>query len=431
MNSHHLATFKVDITPPIGSPLCGGLVAPAKTIRSPLYALGVVILDASGPIVLCALDWCELRGEDHLQWRTQLAAAAGTSADRVAVQCVHQHDAPLVDSVGDRLVRERAGLTPMCDVPWAKATLDRVAEAVKKAMDQTQPLTHIAFGSADVERVASNRRVMGPDGKVRAVRYSACRDEAIRDAPEGTIDPALKVVSFWNGDRKLAVLHHYATHPMSAYCQGHVVSDFAGEARQQRAAADGSMHIYFNGCAGDITAGKYNDGSPAAREGLVRRLSDAMKQAEHNAQRVELRQIDWRTRDVLFEPSKALRDEAGLFNKTLEDPQVLESRRRSTAMGLSYADSLVKGQAIVLSTMVLNERIRLLYLPGEPLVAYQLWAQEQRPDQFVAVCGYGDGGPGYIPLEKSFAEGGYEPTWAFAAPESEALLKQEIGRLLA
>jgi hypothetical protein len=430
MSVYRLASFKVDITPPIGSPLCGGLVTAARSIASPLYALGVIIPGPPQPIILCALDWCELRGEDHWQWRTRLAEAGGTSARRVAVQCVHQHDAPLVDSVADALARERGGLSPMMDVAWSRAALERVAEGVRVARRDAQPLTHIAFGSAEVERVASNRRVMGADGKVRAVRYSACRDEVIRDAPQGTIDPALKVVSFWDGDRKLAVVHHYATHPMSAYGQGHVDSDFAGEARQRRAAADGAVHIYFNGCAGNITAGKYNDGSAAAREGLVGRLSHAMEQAERNAQCVELRRIEWQARDVLFGPSKALLDEAELF-RTLEDPEVLESRRRGTAMGLSFAEALARRQSIVLGALTLNEHIRLLYLPGEPFVEYQLWAQRQHPKHFVAVAGYGDGGPGYIPLEKSFAEGGYEPTWAFAAPETETLLKRELEQLLA
>jgi hypothetical protein len=37
---------------------------------------------------------------------------------------------------------------------------------------------------------------------------------------------------------------------------------------------------------------------------------------------------------------------------------------------------------------------------------------------------------GYIPLEHSFEEGGYEPTQAYAAPESEKTMKETIERLL-
>ena len=39
------------------------------------------------------------------------------------------------------------------------------------------------------------------------------------------------------------------------------------------------LQIYFTGCAGDVTAGKYNDGSRAARNELTERLLAGMKAA--------------------------------------------------------------------------------------------------------------------------------------------------------
>ena len=62
----------------------------------------------------------------------------------------------------------------------------------------------------------------------------------------------------------------------------------------------------------------------------------------------------------------------------------------------------------------------MLHLPGEPFIEYQLAAQKLRKDTFVCVAGYGDGGPGYIPTDKAFLEGGYEPTVALAAPCEKA-----------
>ena len=62
----------------------------------------------------------------------------------------------------------------------------------------------------------------------------------------------------------------------------------------------------------------------------------------------------------------------------------------------------------------------VLHLPGEPFIEYQLKAQQLRKDVFVCVAGYGDGGPGYIPTDQAYLEGGYEPTVALAATEREA-----------
>jgi hypothetical protein len=71
----------------------------------------------------------------------------------------------------------------------------------------------------------------------------------------------------------------------------------------------------------------------------------------------------------------------------------------------------------------------VLHLPGEPFIEYQLAAQELRPDRFVCVAGYGDGGPGYIPTDQAYLEGGYELTVALAAP-SEKRLRRALAKLL-
>jgi len=47
----------------------------------------------------------------------------------------------------------------------------------------------------------------------------------------------------------------------------------------------------------------------------------------------------------------------------------------------------------------------------------------------VCVAGYGDGGPGYIPSDDAFPQGGYEPTVALAAP-SEAALEKVMAKTL-
>ena len=62
------------------------------------------------------------------------------------------------------------------------ALAERVA-AVREAMAKARPVTHIGLGQGTVEKVASNRRILGPDGKVKHVRYTACKDPAVRAAP--------------------------------------------------------------------------------------------------------------------------------------------------------------------------------------------------------------------------------------------------------
>lgn len=423
-----LATFRADVTPPVGAPLCGGLVKPVVGVSEPLLALGVVILSDEKPVVLCAVDWCEIRAGDHVHWRELLARAAGTTPERVAVHSLHQHNAPIGDAAAHELLAGCPSPPAVLDIPWAERALQGLAASIEAALKKAQPVTHIATGQAAVQQVASNRRIMGPDGKVAKMRLSSTKDAAMRDLPEGLIDPMLKTVSFWNGEKKLAVLHYYATHPMSYYGDGMVTYDFVGTARERRTQDDGVPHVYFTGCGGNIAAGKYNDASKEARVRLGENIHAAMVASEDKPQRRPLAKIEWRARPVLLRPNPEFPEERML--KVAENPATAAATRISAALRVGFIRQCAAGVPIQFTSLHLGDDVCLLHLPGESFLEYQLYAQQQRPDGFVATASYGDGAPGYIPLEKSFAEGGYEPTQAFAAPESEKVMRETIAGLL-
>src|SRR5262249_31580357 len=121
----HIATFRSDVTPPLGHPLCGGWIEPVRAVDDPLYAIGVVLLGVGQRIVLCAVDWCGLRNDANLAWRKTLAEAVHTVPENVAVQCVHQHNAPFVDVEAEKLLEAAKG--PSC------VDLKFFDEAIKRA----------------------------------------------------------------------------------------------------------------------------------------------------------------------------------------------------------------------------------------------------------------------------------------------------------
>ena len=89
------------------------------------------------------------------------------------------------------------------------------------------------------------------------------------------------------------------------------------------------------------------------------------------------------------------------------------------------------GETIDVSCLHLG-KARVLHLPGELFVEYQLAAQKLRPDLFVAMAAYGDYAPGYIGTEIAYPEGGYEtgPRASLVAPSVEGILMDAIKRLL-
>ena len=76
---------------------------------------------------------------------------------------------------------------------------------------------------------------------------------------------------------------------------------------------------------------------------------------------------------------------------------------------------------------------RVLHLPGELFVEYQLAAKAMRPDLHVMMAANGEYGPGYIGLTSAYAEGGYETSHGASnvAPDVEPVLMDAMRQLLA
>lgn len=427
-----VATFKVDVTPPLGSPLCDALVTPVKEVTAPLTARGVVLkADNQRPVVLVAVDWVGIGNEGHDVWRDSLAEACDTTRDRVAVHALHQHDAPGCDFLSARILEEVGLGDAQFNIEHARESIRRTADAARAAMKQAELVTHIGFGMGEIEKVASNRRVIGEDGKVLYWRATACTNAKARAMPEGTIDPMVRLVSFWNDDRPLAVLTYYATHPQSYYGKGSVNPDYIGMARDMREAEEQTkLHIHFNGAGGNIGAGKYNDGNPANRPILATRVAEGMKRAWEAMQKRPVSEfnLEWVTRGVKLPHTEHFSETECLA--TLRDENQPVAQRVRAARELAFAQRVQNQHEFTIARLRLGP-IDILHLPGELFVEYQLAAQKLAPERFVCMAAYGDYGPGYIGTSEAYAQGGYETTEVSrVSPRVEPVLMTAIQQLV-
>jgi dipeptidyl aminopeptidase/acylaminoacyl peptidase len=427
---YSIAPFSADVTIPLGHRCMGILPTKAQKIADPLEAHGFVLLGPDQPIVLVALDWCEVRNGAYDQWRDSLAKAAGTTRQRVLLSSLHQHDAPVADR-GAQEQLDQVGLEgELYDTAFMADCIQRVANALTDSLKKPRPVTHVGLGQAKVDRVASSRRVASPDGRISWDRYSAsAADARLKEAPEGEIDPYLKTISFWHGDTPLLALHSYATHPMSYYGRGEVSADFVGLARRRRAHDDAQVRqIYVSGCSGDVTAGKYNDGTLLMRQVLADRIYQAMKDAWDATERYPLEQVQFRSAplDLPFHEGPQFRREE--LQKTLTDANAKIGDRILAAMGLSSLDRLARGEKIDLPCVDLG-RAQIVLFPGEAFVGYQLMAQRLSPDDFVLSIGYGECWPGYIPTPAAFDDN-FNHDWRWAGPESYPRVRDALDKVL-
>jgi hypothetical protein len=426
-----IAPFVADVTPPVGSPLCNGYRPPVKQVDIPLTARGIVLLGAGKPIILCAVDWIVISNGGYDKWRESLATAAQTSVDRVVVQSVHQHDAPGCDFTAEEILKPVGLGGKMFDPDFARRAIARTADAARQALKTPESVTHLGMGAAKVEKVASNRRMLGPDGKVKFARMSTERRKEAREAPEGVIDSYLRTLSFWNADEPIACLSYYAVHPTCNYGHGGACAEFAGAARANREKAlPGVVQIYFTGASGNVAVGKYNDGAAANRRIFARRMTDAMAAAWKATTRVPIAppDVEWRVEAVALHPRANL-DETKLIAR-LNDAKRKNQVRIFAARDLAWLRRCKQGRKIDLSCLKLGPAY-VLHMPGELFVEYQLAAQKMRPEAMVCLAAYVDVSPGYIGTEIAYSQGGYETGYVSrVAPAVEGVLMKVMHELL-
>ena len=239
------------------------------------------------------------------------------------------------------------------------------------------------------------------------------------------------MLSFWNGDTPLAVLSYYACHPQSYYRVGIPSPDFPGIARFMRQqSVPEALHVHFNGAGGNIGAGKYNDGARTNRIELALRMADGMKRAWNGMNKfaVQPGDVGWKVEQVALPVAKHL-DEAKLLADVAKGsvpPVAVPAAER-----LAFLKRCQEGRKLDLAQLSIGD-LRVLHMPGELFVEYQLAAKQMRPKLNVAMAAYGDYGTFYIGTERAYSEGGYEtePRSSNVAPEVESVLMQAIRKLL-
>ena len=171
---------------------------------------------------------------------------------------------------------------------------------------------------------------------------------------------------------------------------GHVTSDTVGLARERIEKEEGVPQIYFTGCGGDITAGKYNNGSPEARRELTDRLAAGMRAVDRG-------QSDRGDR------SDRVARHASCHAATARRALYAGDRTRGTGeRKASPTQRIVKGAMLVawidrqdtpieLSSLSIGP-VTIVHLPGRTIHHVSALAQKLGGDRFVAVAGYGDGG---------------------------------------
>jgi neutral ceramidase len=359
---------RVDITPPIGSPMGGYSARQGSStgVHDPLYA-SVLWLAAEGKRV--AIVSCDLRSFPSARVVEQ--ARQRDLADHVLLVSTHTHSGPMTWEDQSWPSREHS---------WFAQTEEKILQAIGEAAKK-RFRAHLASGSGTIYLGHNRRQVEG----IRKVTMRWRNEERL---PTGPLDPTVHVLRIdEEGGGVRVLLVNYACHAVVLGPDNRQISaDYPGALRRHlEAALPGTMALFLPGGGGDINP--YLDKQPVREGGF----------------------------EEMERMGQALGEEALRVARRLQPRRPGEAPLQVAEETLTFRDrwTPVREWQVGLITLLLDRTIALTSLPGEPFVDLQIAWQDRLAGVITTplLVGYGysggEGWVGYIPTLPAAIEGGY------------------------
>ncbi len=384
---------KVDITPPLGLPMWGYFdrKTPSKAVLDPLYSRVLVLEAGDTRLALVALDLGRTFGPASLE-RLREAVKKSSGISCLLVAASHTHAGPVIQDD-----------YPSGDQPdWEKAVLDKVARAVGEASAHLVE-AQLGVGRGSVH-IGYNRIRVSTDGSVSMFWSNPTK------VATGPVDPTVSVLRVDRADGKpLAVLVNYSCHPVVFGADNLQYSaDFPGVMTQvvekALAPADGSEAICFflQGAPGDINPYyatiKVDDGAVKWRDWTGEELG---REAGRVAKNIRTESVP--------EASIQFVEDTLIFRLRWDVEKLRQALLAAYGPDIfkNYAPRVKPQLELLVSTVLINKRIALMTMPGEPFVDFQIDWRDRCPVRDAFFLGYANGYFGYFPTIRAASLGGY------------------------
>lgn len=393
---------RIDITPPIGVPL-GGYAArsgPATGIHDPLYAAILVLADGRQKAVLITVDLLQVMQAQGDAIRDSLLRICAIPPANVLINASHSHGTPWLET----------------STVYESDVIAKIVGGVRIALQRLQPVS-IGYGEGQID-FNTSRRFIDASGKCIGILN-----------PAGLCDHRVKVLRLDTASdpAPLGVIMHAVCHAnVFRQANTEVSADFPGAAKSfvEHAFGKATTTLFMQGCCGDIRAnlpgltdkdeGYGRSGNEADMQWCGWSLgSEAVKVAVKSRVREQARQ-----RPQQMQIRSAL--------QVIE----LEADMKKYAMLPYKRETISNGRIRLPLQVIVVGPYWFIGLPGEPVLEYALQIEKMIPAGARAfVLGYAAADAGYIPVERMFAEGGYEAGCAYL-PNCEGKILDRIRNMI-
>ncbi len=369
------AAGKIDITPPIGTPLAGfgDRTGPSTGIKDPLRAGVLVFDDGAARVAIVTLDLIDV-GETETQLiREAIGERTGIPGDHILVNASHTHGAPRLDAA----------------TVYGRIVADKVAGLVEASAAQTRPVT-LGYADEDITSCV-NRRLLNDEGVAEMKPNAAGPND--RRARVFRVDA--------DGGETVAILFHVACHANVFRNENlEITADYPGFAQHFiEDVHGGAPALYLSGAGANIrpnlpSADGFRSGDDADLEWVGRDVGASVVQASARAA------------------------SRGAVSQRETELDIMAKTRMVELPGKDAESFSIEIQAVRVG------RSLFLTIPGEPFIQYNSQVEDALAHENlrVMVVGYANGSHGYFCTSDSYRFGGYEPGVSKFAPEAEAIL---------
>jgi hypothetical protein len=284
---------------------------------------------------------------------------------------------------------------------WEAAALKKIGTAINHAQRSAEAV-RVGTGYG-IAAIGYNRRQVNPDG---TVTWIGRNPERVVTAP---VDPTVSVLRVDTADGSpLAILVNYACHPVTFGPDNLQYSaDFPGVATKLVREAFSSKPVCFflQGAAGDINP--FYATTPLDQD--AKKLRDwEGEQLGSEAVRVA---IGIQSEEIVPANLQFCEDLLPFRLRWNHDDW---RQTAADAYGQAYAETFLprirQEWELPVVTLLINRRIALVGMPGEPFVEFQINLRDRSPVRDLFLLGYAGGYHGYFPTLKAATEGGYGAT---------------------
>lgn len=426
---------RVDITPPLGSPLAGNSqYRPAERILDPLELNCVAFSDGESTALLITGDFLYVMEDAATRIRNLIAKRCNIPASHVFMQGLHQHTSLRIGT------RPHVWGKGFDDEPYLDVLYRKYCDVAQMALGDLKDATLCIAEKESSDPLSFIRRYLMKDGSYK-MNPGRGNPEIVR--PIGEADNTVRLLRIKREEGEDIAIVGFQCHPDVIGGKG-ISADWPGFVRRYtEEALPGVKCVLVNGFQGDSNhinplrdpeEDKKRVGYKHASY-MGKTISDTAVSLWEKATPVEAGKV-WGKVQMAYVPTnmrgierleecKRIRAEiaAGTREPSKDHTTNIECARIADLQReLIY-------QNIPVCILGLG-KIVFLGLGGEPFTRYAANAREVGKDFYVFTACLTGGGQGYLPTKEAYDQGGFEAQTSRFDSSVEEVLKCSMGELI-